>query len=62
MNGHMPEPGHLSAQSLARPQTPPSHLGKRKRSASPTKPVLNGDTAHASPDPTIEKLVREIKE
>lgn len=62
MNGHISQEGHLQSQSSARSQTLSSHLGKRKRSSSPTKPVTNDDEARISPDPRIESIVREVKE
>lgn len=60
MNGYTQEDAHQQAQPT-RPLTPSSHLGKRKRSLSPTKPTVNGNIVHNSADPKIEDVVREIK-
>ncbi|KAJ9656678.1 hypothetical protein H2198_004797 [Neophaeococcomyces mojaviensis] len=52
MNGHIAE--------KQRSVTPSSHLGKRKRSASPDKPQVNGNVGRN--DANIDNIVREIKQ
>ncbi|MBA7490589.1 hypothetical protein ES702_01127 [subsurface metagenome] len=67
MNGHSVEEAHQPSLAPARPLTPSSHLGKRKRSQSPEKPVINGTTTHTtSPNPTrldanVDNIIREIR-
>lgn len=62
MNGHTPQEGQPESQPSARPRTPSSYLGKRKRSSSPTTPAIPGNNGRGLPDTKIENIVREIKE
>jgi len=51
MNGHTAE--------KQRSVTPSTYLGKRKRSASPEKPQLNGKVGSNGSD--IDNIIREVK-
>lgn len=67
MNGHSLEEVHQQLQPSTRSLTPLSHLGKRKRSQSPEKPVINGTATHTNTinsgrlDSNVDNIIREIK-
>lgn len=67
MNGHSLEQVHQQLQPSTRSLTPSSHLGKRKRSQSPEKPIVNGTTTHTTTvnpgrlESNIDNIIREIK-
>jgi len=52
-----------TVEEQQRSLTPSSYLGKRKRSASPEKPLVNGGgspNAHRT-DSNIDNIIREVK-
>lgn len=69
MNGHSLEvaPSYPKQHSPTRSVTPSTHLGKRKRSQSPEKTVINGDAAHVisaesrSIDSNVEDVLHKIR-